>query len=586
MNSRLRPSLVFLHVGDTLPTYFIQVLYQSILIHQSSFIDFYILVNKINIPVLKKHISNFEIFDKEIFTTIHFIPLEILKQNYDVYQNYTKLMLNYEKTNPDLFQFRNQFWKVSTERFYYLYSFMLKYNLNNVFHLETDVMLYTPIPAIYENVCSSLVRLWVVQDSKQRAIGSIVFIPTSQILYQFLQFANSMLSKSYVNDMTLLGMFPLKHKFPDTPTNELGIFDGAALGQYLGGIDLRNSKQSHHKFINNTIGFVNETSEFKPNTYSYKISYRKILDGYPNNLKKYFCVDKKNNYYQIHNLHIHSKQPYNFSSVFDIQFTDLLTFSNILQKCDAVICTETVYSQNTSTIRDIDKVLLVKNPTSINIDRLTSCFKDLKKSHITCFIWDNLLDTFINSILTTLPFKFTIITNATEQYLDYIKLDITETNIDKIYTISPYDKQSSTVKFLPCITSIITEDEHLEFYGNMVNTYMYSKSSIVQFNEKVSYSELTKSCFLICNSLNYVWIALYLGVIPVFLLEENNSIQNMFIENISAFLESLNMPYITTTKDDITPSIFNKNTYNVILDNVFKGKSIYCNDLLKLSMYF
>lgn len=589
--TNLRPSLVFLHVGNTIPTHFLHILYQSLLVHQSCFIHFYILVNKINIPILKKHISNFELYDKEIFRVIHFIPLENLKQNYDVYEKYNQLMENYQKKNPDLFQFRNQFWKVSTERFYYLYSFMIKYNLSNVFHLETDVMLYTPIPSIFEHVCSSLDRLWVVQDSKHRAIGSIVFIPTSQLLYQFLQFSNSMLAKSYMNDMNLLGLFPLKHKFPDTPS-EFGVFDGAAIGQYLGGTDLRNTNQSHNKYTNPTIGFINETSDFKPNTFRYKSVYQHVLDGYPKVVKRYFCIDKENQskHYQIHNLHIHSKQPYTFSSVFDIQFTDLLTFPNILHQCDAVICTETTYNQNASSIHNIDKVLLVKNPKSINVDKLQDCFKDLQKEHITCFIWDNLLDTFVNNVFKPLRYQFTIITNATQSQLDSVFTESNENNIKKVYTLSPYlkSKQSHlpSIKFLPCINSIVTENDHLELYGNIVNTYMYSKSILFQFDDCKQFNELTKSYFMVCKSLNSVWIALYLGVVPIFLLDENDAHKNALAENYSAFLEHLDLPYVTTTEENLTPAFFNKNTYTMILDNIFKGKSIYCNETLKMSTYF
>lgn len=583
--SSLTPSLVLLHIGEFLPAYFIHTLYQTLLIHQTCFVNIYIIVNKTNIPTLKKHISNFELYDKEILNMIHFIPVEILKKHYDIYEEYTNIMLNHEKQNPDLFKFRNQFWKVSTERFYYIYSFMLKYNLSNIFHLETDVMIYTPIPTVYENICMRFSdKLWVVQDSKYRAIGSIVFIPSSQVLYQFLKFSNAVLSKTYVNDMTLLGKYPLKYKFPDTPTIQIGMFDGAALGQYLGGIDLRNSKEPHHKYINHTIGFINETSDFKPNLYKYNTVYDKTLqhEQYPTNLKKYFCVDNRNNYYQIHNLHIHSKQPYMFSSIFDMSFADLLTFPNILSHCDAIICVEDTYNQNTSNINNIDKVLLVKDPQSINTERFYSCLSDIQKETITCFIWDNLLDTFLTSILPTSNFTFIIITNAKEQYLSTLKL---APNINRIYTLSPLTLESDIIKFLPCISSVVSEDDHLDFYGNIVNTYMYSKSSIVHFNEDSHFSDITKSYFMVCKSLNSVWVSLYLGVIPVFVLSEDN-LHNLFVEKYATILESLHLPYIVMTPDLITTKTLNKNTYNMILNNVFSGKSIYCNDILKISSYF
>lgn len=579
-----KPSLVFLHVGNSIPPYLLHTLYQTLLIHQTSFIDVYILVNKINIPTLQKHISNFSLYDKEILTTIYFIPLENLKQNYDVYEKYNELMNEYETKNPELFKFRNKFWKVSTERFYYIYSFMIKYNLSNIFHLENDIMLYTPVSDIFENIKSSSDKMWVVQDSKHRAIGSIVFIPTTSVLYQFLQFSNSLLSKSYVNDMTLLGLYPLKHKFPDTPTPHIGIFDGAAIGQYLGGTDLRNSNNANielNKFINPTIGFVNETSDFKPNKCNYTYIYKDVLPYYPRQLKKYFCVDKQNNHYQIHNLHIHSKQPYTFSSVFDISYTDLLTFPNILNQCDAIICTEGIYKQNTNAIINIDKVLLVKNPKSINVTKLKSCFNDFKKTNITCFVWDNLLEKFIKDIFGNLQFTFTIVTNATEEQLNNLNLS---NNIQTIYTLSPITNITKTIKFIPCISSIIKEDEHISFYSHIVNTYMYSKSTVVHFDDQSSLIDITKAFFLVCKNLNSVWIALYLGVIPLFILEENVT-QDPVLETYTQLLDQLNLPYVATTADLVVPSFINKHTYNSILNNVFNGKSIFCNNILKLKTY-
>lgn len=576
-----KPSLVFLHVGDSVPNYFLHTLFQSLLIHQTCFINVYILVNKINIPTLQKHISNFNLYEKEILTSIFFIPLELLKQQYDVYEKYNQLMNKYETENPQLFQFRNKFWKVSTERFYYIYSFMIKYNLSNVFHLENDIMLYTPIPAIYNNIQDSSDRLWVVQDSKHRAIGSIVFIPSSSTLHQFLQFSNTVLSKSYVNDMTLLGLYPLKYKFPDTPTKNIGVFDGAAIGQYLGGTDLRNSNQTSHKYINHTIGFVNETSQFKPNTCDYMCVYQDYLLHYPKHLKRYFCSDKQNNHYQIHNLHIHSKQPYTFSSIFDISYVDLITLPNILNKCDAIICTEDTYNKNTSIIRNIDKVLLVKNQKSINVKKLKSCFSDFKKETITCFIWDNLLEVFTSNILNDLSYQFVIVTNASQDKLNTISL---HNNIKTLYTISPIAKTTDNIKYLPCITSIVSEEDHINFYDNLINTYLYSKSVIVEFNHKPHIENVSKAYFVNCKDIDSILITLYLGAIPLFVLEED-SILDLLLENYVEILDHLNLPHIATTSDFLVPSFLNKQTFNSIMDNVFKGRSIFCSNILKLKTY-
>jgi hypothetical protein len=66
------------------------------------------------------------------------------------------------------------------------------------------------------------------------------------------------------------------------------IFDGAAIGQYLGGVDPAN-------ISGNTIGFVNETCIIKFNKYSFVWKDK----------KPFIIIRGKE--YPIFNLHIHSK---------------------------------------------------------------------------------------------------------------------------------------------------------------------------------------------------------------------------------------------------------------------------------------
>jgi len=66
------------------------------------------------------------------------------------------------------------------------------------------------------------------------------------------------------------------------------IFDGAAIGQYLGGVDPAN-------ISSNTIGFVNETCIIKFNKYSFVWKDK----------KPFIIIRGKE--YPIFNLHIHSK---------------------------------------------------------------------------------------------------------------------------------------------------------------------------------------------------------------------------------------------------------------------------------------
>ena len=70
------------------------------------------------------------------------------------------------------------------------------------------------------------------------------------------------------------------------------IFDAAAIGQYLGGVDPKNT-------AGDTTGFVNETCIIKYDKYKFEW---KIIDD----MKKPFIIID-NESYPIFNLHIHSK---------------------------------------------------------------------------------------------------------------------------------------------------------------------------------------------------------------------------------------------------------------------------------------
>jgi hypothetical protein len=70
------------------------------------------------------------------------------------------------------------------------------------------------------------------------------------------------------------------------------IFDAAAIGQYLGGIDPKNDSR-------NTVGFINETCIIKYNNYNFEWV---II----NEVKRPFIIINQLKY-PIFNLHIHSK---------------------------------------------------------------------------------------------------------------------------------------------------------------------------------------------------------------------------------------------------------------------------------------
>lgn len=202
-------------------------------------------------------------------------------------------------------EFRNGFWKLTSLRFFYIYEFMKKYNVSNVIHLENDVLVYYNCDEL-----SSLLNknhMYIPFDTYQRNIASIVYIPDNDIFKKILDnydfHKNDMENFSIIKQKTgLIKNFPIFVKeFTTTEEEEFVstnseffpyIFDAAAMGQYLGGVDTRNTP-------GDTRGFINETCVIKYNNYTFLF---KEIDGIN---RPYITISNKK--IPIFNLHIHSK---------------------------------------------------------------------------------------------------------------------------------------------------------------------------------------------------------------------------------------------------------------------------------------
>jgi len=209
--------------------------------------------------------------------------------------------------------FRGGFWKLTSYRLFVLYEFMKLYNIEDVIHLENDVPIYyncdTLLPLLEKKY------MYIPFDCWNRNIASIVYIPNHTIYYEILKHYNSS-----ITDMENFSMIQkitnLIENFPIFKTSELNdefkfvtknynlfkfIFDGAAIGQYLGGVDPRNIQ-------GDTRGFINETCIIKYNTYEFLWKTGK------DNINRPFliCDDEE---IPIFNLHIHSKRLGDFCSV-------------------------------------------------------------------------------------------------------------------------------------------------------------------------------------------------------------------------------------------------------------------------------
>ena len=183
---------------------------------------------------------------------------------------------------------------------------MKKYNIENVIHLENDVPIYYNCDILYDILDKS--KIYIPFDCYKRNIASIVFIPNANILkialdnydYNKTDMENFIIIKSKIPD--LIEQFPIcspqsqfieEEKYVCNNYSKFNmIFDAAAMGQYIGGVDPRN-------IPGDSSGFVNETCIIKYDKYSF-------VWKSGNEIKKPFlCIE--NQLIPIFNLHIHSK---------------------------------------------------------------------------------------------------------------------------------------------------------------------------------------------------------------------------------------------------------------------------------------
>ena len=618
-------NLIQIHIGKKLPDYIYDNLYQSLLVNTN--VTIHVLIDNSLINEFNENIALFNISNANI-------KVVALENKSDKIEKYTEYM---KKFPNESITFRDSFWISTTSRFFYIEEFMRKEILTDVFHIENDVMLYEDLNKIKETLNKD--SLYMVQDNISRVVPSILFIPNVNELSSMNDFILNKIKNSnvFLNDMNLLGMYPKKELFPfNFNTKSKYIFDGAAIGQYLGGVDPNNlpkmstPRDELLKCINNPSKFfINETSDFKINdtmtffrkqTVIEKDNQAKACLGFDIDLiygKQE--TDNNINVKQICNLHIHSKQLYQFSSVFDIKYNDIITGDRILSLCDFIISTPEIYQYHQNSGIDPSKFILIQNFKNINKIRLNKCF-DKTKDNIKLFIYTHILDYFIEYVLDFLPknIKFTIYLHNSDHSLNnnHMKL-INNKSIIQIYSQNiDCDIKSDKIHMLPIglANSMWPHGDVLSLYTTMSkiyknkktknlyininpNTFAYRYQVLNEVNNnrfniskgkpfKEYLEELSTHRFCLCVrghglSDHRTLESLYLGVIPVFI---NNKYTNM--NNHISYFKKLNLPFYEITSDTLEEyfdEFFNEALYNKIIKDC--GSSIYNLPQLKLSYY-
>ena len=297
------PNIVFIHIGKKIPSYTTTAIKQARIFNKKA--PIYLLGNKKALTVIKNKLKD-----------IKFVNLEDLKasQEHVFFKKHNKL----DKT------FRNGFWLYATERCFYLDEFVREYKLNNVFHLENDVMLYRDLNELLPIFEQCYPEIAATFDHDERIILGFSYFQKSNSIRPLIKYLKN--NPSNINEMKtiakfakkytkIIGCLPiifpeytqkrplinLKNEKPKNPQNYWNnfhlfqsIFDAAALGQYLGGIDPRNSNKQNNK------RFINETAIFNPSL----LNFVWVKDDEGRNVP---YINYNNRLIRINNLHIHSK---------------------------------------------------------------------------------------------------------------------------------------------------------------------------------------------------------------------------------------------------------------------------------------
>jgi len=259
-------SIVFIHTGNSAPPGYIKhALVIAAKIASRSKV--YVLLNELHIDSIRQDLVGYgeagfacEALDRVIFIKIEDIPIS----------KYTKSFQ--ESTKLDR-SFRDGFWFSASHRFFILTDFMNAFDIEGCIHLENDVVLYFDPTEKIEQF--RVFAEFAVPLDRVRAIPGIVWFKNVDIAVELIKF---ILNRSDANDMDALGAFALRDDIGAKPLPTLpleyaqsknldlnrycqgleafgGIFDGAAIGQYVGGVHWMNDSSD-------TRFFENESSDF------------------------------------------------------------------------------------------------------------------------------------------------------------------------------------------------------------------------------------------------------------------------------------------------------------------------------------
>lgn len=279
-------------------------------------------------------------------------------------------------------RFRDGFWNNASKRLFLVYEYMKMNNLKNVIHLENDVLLYSNMDYNFDE------NVYITMDSVNRCIPGIIYIPNYNLFtnlienYDYTQNDMVNLAKFYTNNKDIVKTFPIidgsidKCMYNENFQEFNSIFDAAAIGQYLGGVDPRN-------ISGDTRGFINETCVVKYNKYKFK--WVKGVNAKGVKGDDYFpFIEINDKLIAINNLHIHCKRLENFrmggpteNKYIRKHKINFITGEKIQFSCDHFVGTDRDFRYNPNVAHYKNRFIYVGSNVHVDNKPLVFCYTHL-----------------------------------------------------------------------------------------------------------------------------------------------------------------------------------------------------------------
>jgi hypothetical protein len=217
---------------------------------------------------------------------------------------------------------RGGFWRFATERFFFIEELMTAYGLPHAFHCESDNLLYCALAELLPVFQRHYPGIAATSDNDDRCILGFMYFGSPGAAASLTEYLGVRSAKSPENDMEMIAAhlrasppsvidsLPIvpagftcswttpsgkRSKRPETFSRHAAafgsVFDAAAIGQYLGGIDPRNTDKP------STVGFINDSCVFDPSVFTYV--WKEIAGRRRVPFLRYAGVD-----HRINNLHV------------------------------------------------------------------------------------------------------------------------------------------------------------------------------------------------------------------------------------------------------------------------------------------